>query len=71
MIKLDNFEKYKTSGLSYGGHGGSKRGIVIDNEKWLLKYPKSTQSMNVEGLSYTTTPLSEYIGSHIYMLVLE
>lgn len=66
MIKIENFDLIKTSGISYGGHGGSKRGIVINEERWFLKYPKSTKSMDVEGLSYSTTPLSEYIGSHIY-----
>lgn len=66
MIKLENFDLCSPSGISYGGHGGSKRGIIIDEERWFLKYPKSTKSMDVEGLSYSTTPLSEYLGSHIY-----
>ena len=66
MIKIENFDLLKTSGISYGGHGGSKRGIIIDDERWFLKYPKSTKSMDVIGLSYSTTPLSEYLGSHIY-----
>lgn len=66
MIKIENFDILEPSGISYGGHGGSKRGIIIDNERWFLKYPKSTKSMDVEGISYSTTPLSEYLGSHIY-----
>ena len=66
MIKIENFDSLNPSGISYGGHGGSKRGIIINNERWFLKYPKSTKSMDVEGLSYSTTPLSEYLGSHIY-----
>ena len=66
MINIENFDVLKPSGISYGGHGGSKRGIIINNERWFLKYPKSTKSMDVEGLSYSTTPLSEYLGSHIY-----
>ena len=66
MIKIEDFDLFNSSGISYGGHGGSKRGIVIDGEKWFLKYPKSTKSMDVQGLSYSTTPLSEYLGSHIY-----
>ena len=66
MIKIENFDLLNPSGISYGGHGGSKRGIIINNERWFLKYPKSTKSMNVEGISYSTTPLSEYLGSHIY-----
>ena len=69
MIKIYNFETFDYSGISYGGHGGSKKGIIIDGEKWFLKYPKSTRSMDVQGLSYTTAPLSEYIGSHIYKLI--
>lgn len=59
MIKIESFDLLKTSGISYGG---SKRGIIIDNEIWFLKYPKSTKSMDVQGLSYSTTPLSEYLG---------
>lgn len=66
MIKLEEFDNFNLSGISYGGHGGSKKGILINGEKWFLKYPKSTKSMNVEGLSYSTTPISEYLGSHIY-----
>ena len=66
MIRIENFDLLIPSGISYGGHGGSKKGIIINNERWFLKYPKSTKSMDVKGLSYSTTPLSEYIGSHIY-----
>ena len=66
MIKMEDFDSLKPSGISYGGHGGSKRGVILNGERWFLKYPKSTKSMDVEGLSYSTTPLSEYLGSHIY-----
>lgn len=66
MIKIENFDLLNPSGISYGGHGGSKRGVIFNGERWFLKYPKSTKSMDVEGLSYSTTPLSEYLGSHIY-----
>ena len=66
MIKIENLDNCIETNQGYGGHSGSKKGILINGEKWLLKYPKSTKSMDVEGLSYTTTPLSEYLGSHIY-----
>ena len=69
MIKLYNFDLYLDSGISYGGHSGSKKGILIDGEKWMLKFPKSTKSMDVEGLTYTTSPISEYLASHIYTSV--
>lgn len=69
MIKIEDFNLLKPSGISYGGHSGSKKGVIIDNERWFLKYPKSTKSMDVIGLSYSTTPLSEYIASHIYEII--
>lgn len=69
MIKLEKFDNSVLSGITYGGHSGSKKGIIFNGERWFLKYPKSTKSMNVVGLSYTTSPLSEYIGSHIYELL--
>lgn len=69
MIKLENFDLYETTNKGYGGHSGSKKGILINNEKYMLKYPKSTKSMDVVGLSYTTSPLSEYLGSNIYEII--
>ena len=69
MIKIENFDNVISSGITYGGHSGSKKGIVFNNEKWFLKYPKSTSNMNVSGLSYTTSPISEYLGSHIYEII--
>ena len=69
MIRIDNYDELPSSGIAYGGHSGSKKGVIIDNERWFLKYPKSTKSMQVNGLSYTTTPISEYLGSHIYELI--
>lgn len=66
MIKIHEFDKCELSGITYDGLGGSKKGILIDGEYWFLKYPKCIKSMNVEGLTYSTTPLSEYLGSHVY-----
>ena len=69
MIKIEDFNYLKSSMISYGGHSGSKKGVLIEGEKWLLKYPKSTKSMNDVNISYTMTPLSEYLGSHIYDII--
>ena len=66
MIKIENFDNVEASDITYGGYSGSKKGIILNNERWFLKYPKSTKSMNVDVLSYTTSPISEYLGSHIY-----
>lgn len=65
MIKMENFDLVNPSGISYGGHGESKRGIIIDNERWFLKYPKLKKNKSVAEPFYLV-PLSEYIGSHIY-----
>lgn len=69
MVKINKIYDIVPSGISYGGHSGSKSGIIIDGERWLLKYPKSTKSMDNPKVSYTTSPLSEYIGSHIYDII--
>lgn len=56
--------------LQYGGRAGEKRGIIYKGEFWILKFPKSTIGMRkVEGLSYVTSPISEYIGSNIYRIL--
>ena len=72
MIKIIDFSNYPLSSrdLSYGGRAGEKRGIIYNNEFWFLKFPKNTIGMNkVEGLSYVTSPLSEFIGSNIYKIL--
>ena len=51
---------------TYGGKAGDKEGITINGEYWIVKYPKSTKGMRGTLDSYTTAPLSEYIGSNIY-----
>jgi len=59
---------YSNRNGSYGGAAGDKDGIIINGEPWIAKYPKSNEGMSKnDKLSRTTqTPLSEYIGSHIY-----
>lgn len=54
---------------TYGGKAGDKEGITINGEYWIVKYPKSTVGMRGDLTSYTTSPLSEYIGSNIYQML--
>ncbi len=71
-MDIIDFTKYKLSdrNLEYGGRAGEKRGILINGEYWFLKFPKTTQGMNrVTGLSYVTSPLSEFIGSNIFSIL--
>ena len=72
MIKIVDFSKCELSSrnLEYGGRAGEKKGIIFENAFWFLKFPKTTAGMDVENdLSYTTSPLSEYIGSHIFEIL--
>ncbi len=56
--------------LQYGGRAGEKRGILYKGEPWILKFPKNTIGMRgVEGISYVTSPLNEFIGSRIFELL--
>ena len=72
MIELIDFSKCELSSrnLQYGGRAGEKRGVIYNGEFWFLKFPKNTIGMRkVEGLSYVTSPISEYIGSNIYKIL--
>lgn len=72
MIKLYDFSNYKLSSrnLQYAGRAGEKRGILIDDEFWFIKFPKNTIGMsNIKEMSYVTSPLSEFIGSHIFEIL--
>lgn len=57
---------------TYGGQAGDKDGIVYQGSNWIVKYPKNTKDMHVDSnkLPYTTAPLSEYLGSHIYSILM-
>ena len=72
MIEIIDFTNCELSSrnLEYGGRAGEKKGIIYNNGFWFLKFPKNTLGMNkVKGLSYVTSPLSEYIGSNIYRIL--
>ena len=68
-MKIRNFSNVLFNNQLYGGRAGQKLGFNWNDSKWFLKFPKSTKSMNNVNISYTTAPLSEYIGSHIYLLI--
>ena len=72
MIEMIDFTNCELSSrnLEYGGRAGEKKGIVYNNDFWFLKFPKNTLGMDkVKGLSYVTSPLSEFIGSNIYRIL--
>lgn len=71
MICIHDLDKYGYSDRhgTYGGMAGSKDGILIDGEYWIVKYPQKTKSIDNDLVSYTTAPLSEFLGSHIYSIL--
>ena len=55
---------------TYGGNSGDKESILINGSHWIIKYPTTTDGMErIGSLSYTASPLSEYIGSQIFSLL--
>lgn len=52
--------------MTYGGDGGAKDAVIYDNIVWMLKFPKTTRDLINPQISYTTSPLSEYLGSQVY-----
>lgn len=68
IAKLSKYEQGLKTG-TYGGNAGPKSSIIINGEHWIIKYPKKTNNMKNVDISYTTAPLSEYIGSKIYEIL--
>lgn len=65
-MKVVDFNHVEESGLFYGGQSGLKLGIIYNNENWLLKFSKNIRDFKRVDLSYMTSALSEYIGSHVF-----
>lgn len=55
--------------IFYDGDAGAKKTINYNNDIWMLKLPKSTRDYKTRQISYTTSPLSEYLGSRIYEIL--
>lgn len=55
----------------YGGHAAQKVGVLINNEPYMLKYPTNLKKRDIKNsdLSYSNSPYSEYIGSHVYSIL--
>ncbi len=69
IINLDDCPLSMKNG-TYGGAAGNKEGILYDGEFWLVKYPRNIKSLQRTGeASYSTSPLSEYIGSRIFSIL--
>ncbi|MFI3213085.1 MAG: hypothetical protein R3Y24_07060 [Eubacteriales bacterium] len=48
-------------------YNSKKDGVIYDGKFWLIKYPKNIMGLERTGeASYSISPLSEYLGSHIF-----
>lgn len=68
-MELINFDKYKQNNRAYGGSAGQKLGITLeDGRNLMLKFPGNLRDKGMKNinLSYSNSPISEYIGSQIY-----
>jgi len=65
---FEDFSTCQRNTRYYGGNAGNKYGITYQGNNWILKFPKKTSDLINPQISYTTSPLSEYIGSRIYAL---
>lgn len=67
MVEIVDLRECGKSGLFYGGRAGQKEGILINGEPWIAKYPRTTRDLQGRHLPpYTSSPISEYVGAHIY-----
>lgn len=66
-MEIKDYSKYEVLPRTYGGKAGRKIAIIDENKDiWMIKFPQNTRNKETVGVSYTTSPLSEYISSHIY-----
>lgn len=67
MEMIDFVESELLKGRGYHGNAGQKRAYLHDGTVWMVKFPQNTRGLTGAHLpSYTSSPVSEYIGSHIY-----
>lgn len=71
ILELKNFDNFKQNQRMYGGTAGRKMGITYEGKDYLLKFPGNLKEQHMKNinLSYSNSPVCEYIGSKIYEIV--
>lgn len=68
-MNINDFTHNKiVPGYTYGGKTGEKLCILHNKEIWFLKFPQNLSTQKTS-LSYSTSPISEYLGSQIYKTI--
>ncbi len=70
-MKLEDFSGYKQNQKMYGGTAGRKMGISYDGKDYILKFPGNLREQEMKNirLSYSNSPVCEYIGSQVYQML--
>jgi len=70
-MELIDFNDCPINNRNYGGLSGNKIGVIYQGENYIIKYPGNLRDRNLKNvvLSYSNSPVCEYIGSHIYELL--
>jgi len=64
---IDFAEGDRLAVRGYGGRTGMKRAYLHDGIVWMVKFPQGTRELEGRHLpSHASSPLGEYVGSHIY-----
>lgn len=70
-MQMIDFSKYVQNQRMYGGTAGRKMGIDYEGKNYFLKFPGNLKEQHMKNiqLSYSNSPVCEYIGSQIYGLL--
>lgn len=70
-MEMVDFNGYEQNQRMYGGTAGRKMGICYHGDNYLLKFPGNLKERHMKNirLSYSNSPVCEYIGSQIYRLL--
>lgn len=73
MISLEiaDFNGYGQNQRMYGGTAGRKMGISYKGKDYILKFPGNLREQEMKNirLTYSNSPVCEYIGSQVYQLL--
>ena len=71
LMQLVDFNRYEANEKMYGGTAGRKIGIRYEGNDYILKFPGNLKEQNMKNIqvSYSNSPICEYIGSRIYAIL--
>lgn len=70
-MEMADFNRYEQNQRMYGGTAGRKMGIFYKGRNYILKFPGNLREQEMKNirLSYSNSPVCEYIGSQVYRML--